>query len=156
MYLRHSKNTKLRNCPRFSILGRKMLLGIWTYNRKIIKDGTNPNFVRKILLEFNFTTVFKDGTSIPVLYPNLRKIRWLRGSSVKRITKIIYKQNNQRPTQHVFVQSQQQKFSKKVWNMFKGNNKDTRTALLTSSWCLYCQIWTYVTPFSSVSIDDFE
>ena len=74
----------------------------------------NPNFVRKILLEFNFATVFKDGTSIPVLYPNLRKIRWLRGSPVKRITKIIYKQNNQRPSQHLFVQSQQQKFSKKV------------------------------------------
>ena len=33
-----------------------------------------------------------------------------------------------------------------VWNMFKVNNKDTRTAPL----------WTYFTPFSSVSIVNFE
>ena len=39
-----------------------------------------------------------------------------------------------------------------VWNMFKVNNKNTRT----SFWCFYCWLWTYFTPFSSVSIVDFE
>ena len=27
---------------------------------------------------------------------------------------------------------------------------------LTSFWCLYCWLWAYFTPFSSVSIVDFE
>ena len=40
-----------------------------------------------------------------------------------------------------------------MWNMFKINNKDTRKA---SFWCLYCQLWTYFTPCSTVSIVNFE
>ena len=40
----------------------------------------------------------------------------------------------------------------KVWNMFKVNNKNTRTASLMSFWWFYYQFWTYFTPFSSVSI----
>ena len=31
--------------------------------------------------------------------------------------------------------------------MFKINNKDTRTTSQMSFWCLYCQLWTYLTPF---------
>ena len=30
-------------------------------------------------------------------------------------------------------------------NMFKVNNKDTRTTLMASFWCLYCQPWIYFT-----------
>ena len=30
---------------------------------------------------------------------------------------------------------------KKVWNMFKVNNKDTKTTSTTSFWCLYCWLW---------------
>ena len=37
-------------------------------------------------------------------------------------------------------------------NMFKVNNKDTRT----TSMLLYCYLWTYFTPFSSFSIVEFE
>ena len=40
--------------------------------------------------------------------------------------------------------------------MFKVNNKDTGATPLVSFWCLYCQLWTYLTPCSSVSIVDFE
>ena len=43
-----------------------------------------------------------------------------------------------------------------MWNKFKVNNKDTRTTLLTSFWCLYCWLWMYFTPCSSVSIIKFE
>ena len=43
-----------------------------------------------------------------------------------------------------------------MWNLFKVNYRDTRTASLTSFWCLYCKLWTYFTPFSSVSNVDFE
>ena len=40
--------------------------------------------------------------------------------------------------------------------MFKVNNKDTRTTPLASFWYLYCQLWTYFIPCSSVSIVKFE
>ena len=35
-------------------------------------------------------------------------------------------------------------------------NKDTRTVLFTSFWCCYCELWTFFTPFFSVSFADFE
>ena len=44
----------------------------------------------------------------------------------------------------------------KVWNMFKTNNKDTRTMPLASCWCLYCWLWTHSNFLSSVSIVNFE
>ena len=40
--------------------------------------------------------------------------------------------------------------------MFKVNNKDTRTTPLVSLRCLYCELLTYFTPCSSVSIVNFE
>ena len=41
--------------------------------------------------------------------------------------------------------------------MFKVNKKDTRTKRLQALfWCLYCLLWTYFTPCSSVSIVNFE
>ena len=40
--------------------------------------------------------------------------------------------------------------------MFKVNNKDTKTTPVASFWYLYCYIWTYFTPCSSVSIVIFE
>ena len=43
-----------------------------------------------------------------------------------------------------------------VWNMFKVRNKDTRAMSLASFWLLYCYLWTYFTPCSSVSIVNFE
>ena len=43
-----------------------------------------------------------------------------------------------------------------MWNIFKVNNKDTRTTPLASFWCLYSKLWTYFTPFSMVSIASFE
>ena len=42
--------------------------------------------------------------------------------------------------------------TKKSVNMFKVNNKDIRTNFC----CIYCQLWTYFTPFSSVSPADLE
>ena len=40
--------------------------------------------------------------------------------------------------------------------MFKFNNKDTRTTPMASFRYLYCQLGTYLTPFSSVPIVNFE
>ena len=40
--------------------------------------------------------------------------------------------------------------------MFKVNNKNTRTTLLTLFWCFYCQLWIYFTCFSSVFVVEFE
>ena len=40
--------------------------------------------------------------------------------------------------------------------MSQVNNKDTRTTPMKSFWCLYCYLWRYFTPGSSVSIVDFE
>ena len=36
------------------------------------------------------------------------------------------------------------------------SNKDTRTTSLTPFWCFCCSLWAYLTPFSSVSVVDFE
>ena len=35
-------------------------------------------------------------------------------------------------------------------------NENTRTTLITSFWYSHCKLWTYFTPFSSISIVDFE
>ena len=59
-------------------------------------------------------------------------------------------------SRHLLIQSQLWKHQKNVWNMFKVNNKDTRTTSLKSFWCLYCQLWTNFTHCSGVSIADFE
>ena len=40
--------------------------------------------------------------------------------------------------------------------MFKINNKDIKTKSMTLFWCLYCKLWTYFTPSTSVSIFDIE
>ena len=56
-------------------------------------------------------------------------------------------------SQYILFQSQQWKHLNKLWNLFKFNNKDTRTK---SFWCLHCQLWTYFTHFSGVSNFDFE
>ena len=45
---------------------------------------------------------------------------------------------------------------KKMWNMFKVNNKNIRTTSVTSFWCFFCWLLTYFTPFPSVSINDLE
>ena len=36
------------------------------------------------------------------------------------------------------------------------NNKDTRTTPFASFWFLYCSLWTYFTPCSSISIVNFQ
>ena len=53
---------------------------------------------------------------------------------------------------YLLVQSQQWKHQNNMWNLFKVNNKDTRTTSLTLlftlnrfhilHWCFYCWIWT--------------
>ena len=40
--------------------------------------------------------------------------------------------------------------------MFKNNNKNTKGTLIMSLLCFYYKLWTYFTPFSSVSIVGFE
>ena len=46
---------------------------------------------------------------------------------------------------HSLAPSQQWKHQNNVQNLFKVGNKDTRTWLLTSFWCLYCSFLTYFT-----------
>ena len=43
-----------------------------------------------------------------------------------------------------------------MWNVFKVNNKDARTTPMAFLRCLYCLLWTYFTPCSSVSIVNFQ
>ena len=43
-----------------------------------------------------------------------------------------------------------------MWNLFKVNNKDTRTTSMTSFWFLYCWLWIDFTRSSGVSIVNFE
>ena len=40
--------------------------------------------------------------------------------------------------------------------MLKVSNKNTRTTFRTSFCCLYCLLWRYLVPFSTLSIDNFE
>ena len=42
-----------------------------------------------------------------------------------------------------------------MWNIFKVNNKDTRTTPMASLWRIYCYLQTYFTPCPSVSIINF-
>ena len=55
----------------------------------------------------------------------------------------------------LLIQSQLYKLKKKVWKMFKVNNKNTRTTSLMSWWCFYCLLWRHFTPFS-IAFVDFE
>ena len=43
-----------------------------------------------------------------------------------------------------------------MWNLFKINNKNTRTTSGRSFWCLYCWFWKYFTGRSGVFIIAFE
>ena len=43
-----------------------------------------------------------------------------------------------------------------MWNIFKVNNKDTRTTPLALLWCLYCLLWTYFSLYSCVFMVIFE
>ena len=55
------------------------------------------------------------------------------------------------------VQSQQQKhILGKGVNYSNVNIKDTRKNTIASFWCLHCYLWTYLTPFPSVSAVTFE
>ena len=56
------------------------------------------------------------------------------------------------PSRYLLVQTQQLILQNKVWNLFKINNKDTRTTLMTSFWCRACQLWMYFTHCSGISI----
>ena len=38
----------------------------------------------------------------------------------------------------------------------KVNDKDTRTTSLASFRCRYCELWTYLTPYSNFSVVNFE
>ena len=53
---------------------------------------------------------------------------------------------------YFLVQCQQWKHQNNVWNLFKVNNKDTRTASVTSFLYLYCKLWTNFTYFPGVPI----
>ena len=59
-------------------------------------------------------------------------------------------------SKHVSVQSQLQKHYKKLWDMFKVNQKDTKMVTVKSFWSLYFSLHRYFTPFSIVSIVDLE
>lgn len=43
-----------------------------------------------------------------------------------------------------------------MWNLSKVGNNDKRTASLASSFCLWCQLWTYFTHCPSVFIVEVE
>ena len=59
-------------------------------------------------------------------------------------------------SRYLLVQSQQSKQQNNVCNMFKVNKKDTRGTSTTPFWCLYCQLRTYFTHCSGVSVLEFK
>ena len=60
------------------------------------------------------------------------------------------------PSKQLLSQSQPKKHLKNVWNMFKVDNKNSRSNSSMSLWCHYFWLWTYFVSFSSVSIIGFE
>ena len=54
------------------------------------------------------------------------------------------------------LQSQQQKQMKKLWNMFKINNKDTRTVSTTSFWCIFTVKLEHISYLFLLFTADFE
>ena len=94
-------------------------------------------------------------------------IYWEIGTfgTLKKKKKVIYKENvygvptiNPRKilSWHLVVQIQQWKHQNNVWNLFKVNNKDSRTTWTKSFWCLYCQLGIEFTHCSGVFVVDFE
>ena len=57
---------------------------------------------------------------------------------------------------YLLVRSQQWKHQYKVWNLFKFNNKVTRTTSLPLLLSPYCYIWTYFTNCTGFSVLGFE
>ena len=60
------------------------------------------------------------------------------------------------PSRHLLVQSQQLKHQNNVWNMFKVNNKDSRTTSLTLFWCFHCRLWTSKCRLGFCSVDRWK
>ena len=56
----------------------------------------------------------------------------------------------------LLVESQQLKHQDNIWNLFRFNNKDTRTTSMTSFWCLDCWFGTYIAHIAGVFIGYFE
>ena len=54
-----------------------------------------------------------------------------------KVVACFYKENPS-ASQHLLVPNQQWKHQNNVWNLFKVNNKDTRTTSMKSFRCLYC------------------
>ena len=74
------------------------------------------------------TTVLKELIDISV---RQRKITTIFLVSILKITIFI-------PASIYLLKVNNRKTRTKVWNMFKVNNKDTKTPPLASFWCLYC------------------
>ena len=58
-------------------------------------------------------------------------------------------------TWHLLVQNWPWKSHNNMWNLFKVNNRDTKTMSMISFWCLY-QLWTDSKHCSGISIVKFE
>ena len=73
----------------------------------------------------------------------------------KKKKKILF-HNKKRFQKTFFVKIEQWKHQEKVRNLFKVDNKYTRTTSITSFCCLYCQMWTDFKHFYGVSIAEIE
>ena len=90
------------------------------------------------------TCLLPSGPFIMIYYHNTSSCLW-EELHVKLIHSAL-------PNLHLLIESPPRKHQNNAWNLFKVKNKDTRTKSLASFWCLYCKLWTYFTPFSSVYI----
>ena len=64
--------------------------------------------------------------------------RWLRTGSCNKNSAIVFSPNIS--CKQINIQNQPKKHQKKVWSVFKVNNKDTRIKPSTSFWYLYCYL----------------
>ena len=113
---------------------------ITTYQRAIAAKVRKQQWWSLIL-----SKVCLKRTSSPVFFMNF-SILWGRlGTSAAKKTCewLLF------PEKCLHVQSQQNRNTRKMWEICpKNNNEDTRTTSLTSSWCFYRLLWTHFTPFS--------
>ena len=79
---------------------------------------------------------------------------WENSSQVQSL--VVYEKRSIADVDRVLSKPHVQSQEVRHWENGKFNDTTKISKPMNSLWCFYCKIWTYFTPFSSVSIFDFE
>ena len=120
---------------------KKLIDGIisnfWWHYQKSVSSLYISNLSRDVANNVTNLPCFTRGISIT----SFKFILYFEGVRVKVIKKALDLPciKISLPSWHLLVQIQQwTKYQSNVWNLFKFNNKDTRTMSMMLFWCLYC------------------